>query len=287
MQRELAYAQARLQARYGQRAAEPEWQRLLAVSDYRSFLEQARTTRLRPWVVNLSAASSSHEVERLLRAQLRARIAEVARWAPARWRAAVTSSASIIDLPALGFLERGETAYPWMLEETSLKTIIAAAFSADTKDRLENVGVRPSSLSVRAESFDSGRCVHPERWLAEWRERLPALAARERRQLDALVATVRVHLAHFGARVDALPTARQSWALRRSFEAAIVLHFRRGILAPAALFAYLLLVALEAERLRAELVTRLVFESTPLLRRDFVAAPPGATARLNALRRNE
>jgi hypothetical protein len=64
---QFAYVQARLQARHGQRPSEDRWRLLESSPDLASYLQGARSTSLRPWVVHLPAESSTHQVERSLR----------------------------------------------------------------------------------------------------------------------------------------------------------------------------------------------------------------------------
>lgn len=250
----FAYAQARMQARHGQRPGDRVFESLAAVSAFRHYLEQAHATALEPWVANVSSVSPPHEVERLLRASLRARIAEVASWAPESWRAAVNWTRVLPDLPALEHLLRGEAPFPWMFDEDDLRSLAAA--EPEMRRALLERGVHASrATGARAQSL-------LERWLAEWRRRLPATGRHEARRLEQLVVLVRAHRAAFApAPLSAPPSPRAAWEARRQLEAKAVRHFRRAFMEPAALFAHLLLVALEFERLRAALVSRRLFSA--------------------------
>jgi hypothetical protein len=100
----------------------------------------------------------------------------------------------------------------------------------------------------------------PERWLDEWQRRLGSPSGAGRQRLLRLVRTVRVHLAALATLPGAEPMpARAAWALRRALEQRFVHHFRSGFLEPTAVFAFLMLEALEFERVRGELVSRAVF----------------------------
>jgi hypothetical protein len=246
----LAYAQARLQARHGARAPEAVWQPLEATTEFRPFLEQARATALRAWVTNVSPISPPHEVERLLRVELARRTDEVAGWLPKEHRAAIAWTRHLIDLPALHHLLKGGAALPWMLEDEHLKPI-AAADPAARATVLTHGDFAPLAR---------GTGDLTARWLTEWQRRLPTLARPAQRGLARLLATVRAHGGAFAPRPahEPLP-ARSAWELRRQLERRVVQHFRTGFLAPAAVFAYLLLQALEFERVRGELVSRGLF----------------------------
>lgn len=250
----LAYAQARLQARYGARAAESVWQPLLATAEFRPFLEQARATALRAWVTNVSPISPLHEVERLLRVELARRSDEVARWLPQEFRAAIDWTKRLVDLPSVDHLLKGGAALPWMLDDAQLRPIAAAD--------------PPARATVLAQSalapLARGAGDLAARWQQEWQRRLPKLARDARRHLDRLVDTVQAHRAAFAPPPVGEPLpARAAWELRRQLERRVVGHFRAGFLEATAVFAYLLLQALEFERLRGELVSRLLFATEP------------------------
>lgn len=246
----LAYAQARLQARYGGRAPEGVWQPLVATAEFRPFLEQARATPLRTWVTNVSPISPLHEVERLLRLELARRTREIATWLPKEFRAAIEWTERLIDLPAVGHLLKGGPSLPWMLDDEHLKPIAAA----DPETRATVLA--QSALAPLAR--DHGDLA--VRWLVEWQRRMPKLARDAQRRLARLVDTLRAHRAAFAPALihEPLP-ARAAWELRRQLEHRVVRHFRAGFLEPTAVFAYLLLQALDFERVRGELVSRLLF----------------------------
>lgn len=249
----LAYAQARLQARYGARATESVWQPLLATAEFRPFLEQARATPLRAWVTNVSPISPLHEVERLLRVELARRSDEVARWLRPGFHAAIDWTKRLVDLPAVAHLLGGGAALPWMLDDEQLRPIAAAD--------------PPARATVLAQSalapLARGAGDLAERWLREWQRRLPRLARDARRRLARLVDTVQAHRAAFAPPLGEPLPARAAWELRRQLERRVVGHFRAGFLEATAVFAYLLLQALEFERLRGELVSRLLFATEP------------------------
>ena len=74
----LAYVQARLQYRHGQRPDPERWRLLEANADLGSYLESARSTSLKPWVQHLSADARIHDVERALRRDWRLYVDAVA-----------------------------------------------------------------------------------------------------------------------------------------------------------------------------------------------------------------
>ncbi len=85
----FGYAQARIQARHGERPDEALWRRLHASQELGHFLESARASSLRPWVGHLTARQSAREIERSLRADFLEYVHEVAAWVPDPWQRAV------------------------------------------------------------------------------------------------------------------------------------------------------------------------------------------------------
>lgn len=250
MSRRFAYAQVRLQVRYGQRPRESDWRQLTALIEPAAFLEQARAGGLRPWVAGVGATTPVHELERLLRARLRARIEEVARWVPEEWRPAVRWTRFLVDLPALDHLLHGEPPHDWMREEEDLKPL------ADVEPELRRRALAQTACGALARGPREEGAGLFEAWLVEWRRLLPHVAGRAAHRLEALVVLVQAHRQAF-ARLDASGAA--AWEARRRLEEALARRFRTAFLEPAAAFAYLLLVAIDAERLRAELLTRTIF----------------------------
>ena len=75
----IAYAQARIQSRYGRRADAGVWLKLQNIHDLGSYLQTAQQTPLRHWVLGLSSSHNSHEIELALRQKYRHHIDEVAK----------------------------------------------------------------------------------------------------------------------------------------------------------------------------------------------------------------
>jgi hypothetical protein len=242
----FAYAQARLQARLGARPSVAVWERLCAFGGLAAWLEQARATPLRHWLASVSAATPPHEIERLLRAHFRRVIAEVARWVPPRWRAAVRWLEIVPDLPALAHLLRGEAAHDWMREEPVLRAVAEAEPSL----RARALARGPWADLAAGRPDEGGLFV---RWVEGWHARRPD-GRHEHALLAELTAALRAHR-------DAFPrlATTQTESARLALEARLVHIFRRSLLAPAAAFAWLLLAALEFERVRGELLVRALF----------------------------
>ncbi|HXZ49398.1 MAG TPA: hypothetical protein VEG27_10280 [Usitatibacter sp.] len=218
------FAQARIQSRHGAHPDGAAWAMVHAAVNLSALLEAARASALRPWIAGLDAGSTLDEIERLVRVRLRGRIEEVARWMPQAWRPAVLLTRELVDLPARQRLAAGLGVLPWMADDPAL-------------------AARPARDDVA--SADNPR----EAWLAAWRASWPRCSAEERAALEELVSTLRSHLAEF-----ARASVEDAWELRRALGARLERLFRRHALLAAAAFDHLALLALDAERLRAELV---------------------------------
>lgn len=223
----MDYAQARMQARYGARPDEAQWQRLGGQPTLDDYLAAARATPLACWLAGIGAQADSHRIELALRQHWREAVAELAGWLPGEWRAAVLWCAGAIDLPALAWLAAGEPPLAWMDRDPALTS-------------------RP---------FPGGQ----QDLLAGWHQYWPAVSDDDGAALRRLAASVEAHLERFRQ----LPPAA-AWDARRALASEAARHFRRAAGTPAAAFAWLLLQALDLERLRADLVLRaLAWERLP------------------------
>lgn len=243
----LEFALARLQARHGQRASAAAWQRMETTREFGALLDVARSSPLRPWLVGITPASTSHQIELTLRAHWRALVAEVAAWMPAAWQAPMAWCAVLADLPVLQHLARGGEPGAWMHDDPDYRALCAvppgerrAALAAGKFGALASAWPAPALLA--------------RTWLAEWRRRLPQQPGGVHDTLDQLTAVLRQHGAEFAAAPPG-PGA----LLRRSLQERLVLLLRRATLEPAAAFIHVALCALDLERLRGELLSRLLF----------------------------
>jgi hypothetical protein len=253
----MEYVQARVQARYGERPDEPLWRELAGTKEIAPALETAHRSRLRRWVAGVDASSDAHEVELRLRARLRDAIEEVATWMPAEWRPATRWTVRLVDLPALLHLARGAPPLAWMAHDPPL----AAYAGADEETRIEAIRRGPLAFlepvwdRLRAPVLGPGLREHRSAalaaWREEWRRRWPPQDEESAAGLEHLADTIATHAERFVG----TPPAESARA-RRALAQRLERMFRRNAALPAAVFAYLALVALDLERLRAELGRR-------------------------------
>jgi len=241
----MDYAQARLQARFGERPDESLWQKLEAAPETTAALAIARSCGLRRWVAGIAPDADSHAVEIALRACWRECVSEASSWMPGNWRPAMLWTGGLADLPALSHLARGGAPLPWMLRDP----LLHAYAQADSKAREAMLAeqFQPLLKSARNElgqsSASSGSMSSAhirDAWLDEWRRRWPEHG--DTSSLDDLV------------RLLGSAMRRPVTEGRQDLTRGLRRLFRRSVLAPVAAFIYIAFVALDIERLRAGLL---------------------------------
>jgi hypothetical protein len=249
----LAYLQARLQARHGDRPSPDDWRVAEASADLSHFLEAVRRTALKRWIGDINPELAPEAIERHFRAAWRAAVDEVANWSPDDWHDAVTWLRWLPDLPAVEHLLRGRKIPPWMRADPVLKEV---AFE-DPQRRLEAFSEHQLAPLLDAEPDPEAPEVVP-RWVSEWRRRLPRGARAHREELAALLEQAQAHLEAMRASPE--PDGR---ALRGALPAALARRFRKGAGTVTALFSHLLLDGLELERVRAGVLARRLLPERP------------------------
>ncbi len=240
----FAYAQARIQARYGDLPGEDDWQRLAGARTLGIFLEEAREGALRIWVKGFSALSDAHDLDRGLRTIWSDGVDQVALWMPKPWRAAFSWLRWFPLLPLLAHAARGNALPPWVDRDGALHPL-----------RRSDGAFDPTALIA---SGAGALLVPPEglaaAWRAEWQRLWPACDRRFLINLEHLAAAVLRH-----AQAFARAGSDAAWPLRRELRERLRLDFHRLPLQPAAAFAFIALIALDLERLRAALMQRALF----------------------------
>lgn len=248
----FAYSQARLQARHGARPDAATWRRLEGIGDLLHFLQSARTTGLRSWVLHFSARTDIHAMEHSLRQQFRRYVADVASWQPVAWRKPVLWVQRLLDLPALQHLLMGERASGWMRDDPVLKP-----FATDNlRARLE--ALQDSDFALLVQTWQAGRPLL-DGWQERWHGLWPRISSTVASPLERLEAHLQRHVRSL--RVDG-GVERSQQACQRLAEK-LAYEFRRHTHQPAAAFVHLALVALDLERLRAALMRRALFAGHP------------------------
>jgi hypothetical protein len=121
----FAYAQARMQARFGRRPGPADWLRIDAIQAPGVRLQAVRDGPYSSWVSGLGHDTSIAAVERRLREAWMQAVDELTGWLPGRWRATVHWMRWLPYLPALQKLARGGRPMAWMREDPVLGPIVA------------------------------------------------------------------------------------------------------------------------------------------------------------------
>jgi hypothetical protein len=147
-------------------------------------------------------------------------------------------------LPLLGHVARGHPLPPWVDSDPSLGVPRRSDGVLDTQALVAVGGV---ALTAPAEGL-------PEAWRAEWQRLWPGGDKALVGGVEGLAASVLRH-----TRAFAQAGSDTAWSLRRELRERLRMDFHRLGLQPAAGFAFLALVALDLERLRAALMQRALF----------------------------
>lgn len=239
--------QTRVQARLPRLPDDALWLRLAAQKGLPAYLESARPTPIGPWLSGLSSSSDAHEIERTVRGHFAATVEEVARWVPGPWASAVRWTLWLGYLPDVATLLRGERGTPATAEAEDLP-VPRPGPEQTLSGRALRAGVDWFRAAARA-----GRGPE-EAWLQGWRLLWPPSGEDSAAGLEELAGLLTRH----GRIFPTLPE-HAAWAGRRTLTQQTRYLFRRRSGEPAAVFAYLALVALALEKLRSDLVRRVLF----------------------------
>jgi hypothetical protein len=249
----IEYAATRVAARLARRPSDRLWTQLRASRSLAALLDALRQSDCAVYVSGIAATDSLIDIELAFRQQLRGQIAELAAIAPDEWQAAVAFTGWLIDLPALAHLARAEAAPAWTTTDRGLA--IYAQPEPGARQRALMTGV-PGALFARAAGATPTAGVHPlvAAWEAEWVGLWPHASHEQRAALVGLVAAVKQHLVAFrsGEPADS-DTARARLGVR------MATALRLASAQPAALFAWLVVLALDLERLRGLAIERAAF----------------------------
>lgn len=244
----FAFAQARLQARYGGRPTSADWNQLEATVDLAAALQVTRNTSLARWTGRLAARPDIHEIERRLREEWARAVDEIADWQPAPWRAAIDWLRWLPYLTPLEKLARGGHAPAWMREDAVLGPVVA-------REPLERAAaLRRTPLAPLEAGFAADSNVI-DAWIRRWRELWP-----ERRAASGTLEALLRDVARHARRLEELPDAAGSGDATQALSQRLQVHFRRNPLTSAAATAFLALLALDVQRLRGLLAVRALRE---------------------------
>jgi hypothetical protein len=242
----MAYAQARIQSRYGKRADADVWLKLQNIHDLGSYLQTAQQTPLRHWVLGISATHSSHEIELTLRQKYRLHVDEVVNWVPASWRKPLCWIKRLAELPILQYLAAGNKPLDWMVLDVDLGNFT----SDDPAARLQ--AMREAGCSALVEAWlRDGYML--EGWIREWNRVRPK---------SKITDTGFTHLEKQIHQLIHTQLHQQSDILLTDYENAFNTFrrlFRRYAFQPAGVCAYLAIVAIDLHRIRGDLMQRLHF----------------------------
>jgi hypothetical protein len=249
---DFVYAQARVQARLGERTPEAGWRILESTLGLPQYLASARSTALATRMRHFPATVTTHTIERALRDQWRAEVAAVGGWVPEPWSQAVAWTTWLPYLDALASLANDEPALPWMRADAALSRVALDDLAA------RRIAITNAPFGVLADGRSPADMR--ARWFHHWAALQPRVTADEEAGLHSLVAGAQHYL---GAnRLHGVSRMNRHDA-RMHFDALATALVHRHAEEPAAVFGYLSLVALDLQRLRDGLLRRTVFSEQP------------------------
>jgi hypothetical protein len=241
----FAYAQARLQARHAQRPGAADWRLLQGVGDTVHFLQVARRTRLRRWVLPLQGEYDSHRVELTLRRQFQDYADEVLHWLPPPWDQSSAWFKRLPELPAIQYLLNGAQPLPWMRDDPRLHAFTGDEYSQRLQALLHSDCAPLVAAWRHGESIATAWCLH-------WRSLWAGDGARHE-GLEQFTVLLQRALQLAGTAAGEGRTGRDYMQSR------LTAMFRRHAFQPAACYAHLALTALDLITLRGELLQRMLF----------------------------
>ncbi len=245
---DFAYAQARAQARVGERIPEAGWRVLESLPGLPQYLTAVRNTVLAPHVRHFSAAVTTHAIERTLRDDWRAEVAAVGHWVPEQWVPALAWTAWLPYLDALAWLIAERPALAWMRDDAVLRDFAIDELAA------RRLAIVDSPFNVFAN--DDASVNVQAAWSEHWRALCPTSDDEETAGLDAFVDAVARHIE--SGRDRGRPPGERRDAHHSLVAFATGLMHRR-IEEPVVVLCHLLLVALDLLRLRDGLLRRALF----------------------------
>ncbi len=240
----FAFAQARMQARFGARPATADWQQIEATRDLGALLQLLRDGSLGRWTARLPSRPGAHEIERRLREEWLDAVDEVAAWQPVTWQDATRWLRWIVYLPSLQKFARGGRALAWMRADPVLGPIVARG--PDER--------RTALRDTPLEALQSGFTDTPDvigAWSRHWQSLWPR-AGPQRTPLVRLVGLLR----RARSELAEAPPEASSRELLGTLERRLALLFRRYPLSPAATASFVALMMLDQQRLRGVLTVR-------------------------------
>lgn len=238
----IAYAQARVQARFSNRPTEVFWRELEAGRELPHLMEFVRLSALGSAIGPIAATVDGHALEAQLRKHWVSACAEIASWYPPDWRAPMQWLAWLPWLAGLEWLARERPAPGWMASAPLLGELVAE--TAGVRDERLRAGM----LAPLADAFSTGQNLATA-WHECWRDQWPCRDARLLHGLGRLDTALEQFLPGTPDK-DAAPLD----AAVDVAEQAVRRVFRRFAGTPVAGMSLLVLLMLDQARLRAALV---------------------------------
>jgi hypothetical protein len=181
------YALARVQARQGQLLQEDDWRQLEAHRPLVPYVDAARGSKLGRWVSAFDPRHGSHEIERSLRDQWRAYVADVASWHSRKWQHWLGWLEWLPTLSLLAELARPEPVPRWMRDDPTYGPIASKA-PDERAAALKDTALAPLEPAIRRQATIAN-C-----WSEHWFALMPQTDEDTRALFDELVSLLQRHI---------------------------------------------------------------------------------------------
>jgi hypothetical protein len=238
----IAYAQARVQARFSTRPTEAFWRELEAGRELPHLLEIVRPSSLGAALGSVAATANGHALEAQLRRHWVGACDEIAAWYPPDWQGAMRWLSWLPWVAGLQWLAQDRPAPSWMAGAPYFDGLVATEAEQAQGKRLPE-----GPLAPLATAYAAGEDLAPA-WRSHWRSQWPTADVQLLRGLGRLDAALEAFLP---GTMD--PQSAPFDVAVEIAQAAIRRVFRRFAGTPVAGMALLLLLALDHLRLRAAL----------------------------------
>jgi len=182
-----------------------------------------------------------------LRQKYRQHVDEVANWMPAKWHRPLQWIKRLADLPTLQYLLAGGEPLEWMKSDPEISDFTVD----DIQLRVQHI--RSAGNQALVDSWQQRGSILSG-WLSQWNSIRPESIYSD----QGLKSLEKLLLEHMQ-----LQTRQQGKTLPGDYEIMLDrlrLVFRRSAFQPAAVCAYLAIVAIDVHRLRSDLMLRLFFQ---------------------------
>jgi len=249
----FGYMQARVQAGYAQLADNALWSKLGAIDEYSAYLEECRTTSLSSLVAGISTQSNSHNIDLAFRHVFLHYVVELSSWVPKPWQPVILWLQWLPEIPLISYLLNEQYPIGWTYDNKCL-SIMSVGQDMNVSQALHKAGA--GCLISKGTSV----AIMLNMWQHQWPILWPNHSHHFTLGIKELIEILQNNYIRFKGL-----SRQEAWKARDELRKTLRLFFRRHLLQPATALVYIALMSLQLERLRAELLHRLLYPDKRLM----------------------